>query len=678
MAKPKIDRIRNIGIVAHIDAGKTTVTERFLFYSGRTHKIGEVHDGEAQMDWMPQEQERGITITAAATTLEWLDHELHLIDTPGHVDFTIEVERSLRVLDGAVVVFCGRGGVEPQSETVWTQADKFHVPRIAFVNKLDRIGAEFDRVVTEIRERLGAVPVPLQIPIGEESGFQGVVDLIEQQSITWTGGEDAPPEVGGIPADLAERVAAGREALLEAVSDLDDNLAEKFLEGEEITADEIRAALRAGTLTNQIVPVLCGAALRNRGIQPLLDAVIHYLPSPREVPPVEASVPDTEEVQQLEPKENLPLCALAFKVAMDQGRKMVYFRVYSGKLKAGGPVFNPRTGNTEKVSRLLKMHANKRERLQQTVAGDIVVGMGLKTVGTGDTLCTAERPFMLESIDTYEPVISVAVEPKSLPEKDKMDFGLGKMVEEDPTFTVREDTETGQTLISGMGELHLEIITDRLTREYNVSVRVGKPQVVYRETVSAEATEEFTFERQKDEERVFGHARVTVAPAERGTGTQIKVSLPEEPPAPEHLVAAALEGIQEAFSSGPEGGYPIRDVVVTLVGLTVPEGVSADVPYKIAAQEAFRKAMRAGTVSLLEPVMEVEVVTPEESMGEVIGDLNQRGGRIESSQIRGAKRVIQAKVPLRQMFGYSTTLRSLTKGRANFTMRFYEFDRPAD
>ena len=674
----KIDHVRNIGIVAHIDAGKTTVTERFLYYSGRTHKIGEVHDGEAQMDWMPQEQERGITITAAATTLEWLKHELHLIDTPGHVDFTIEVERSLRVLDGAVVVFCGRGGVEPQSETVWTQADKFEVPRLAFVNKLDRVGAEFDRVVDEIRERLGARPVPLQMPIGGESGFRGVVDLIEQRSLRWSDSEQVSPEVGDIPAELAEETSRRREILLEAAADMDDTLAEKYLEGGEITVDEIRAALRRGTLANELVPVLCGAALRNRGIQPLLDAVIHYLPSPPEVRPVHGRILETGEIEVQEPKQNLPLSALAFKVAMDQGRKMVYFRIYSGKLRAGDPVYNPRTGNTEKVSRLLKMHANKRERLQQAVAGEIVVGMGLKTVGTGDTLCTRDKPLLLEAIDTYEPVISVAVEPKSLPEKDKMDFGLAKMVEEDPTFTVREDAETGQTLISGMGELPLDIIADRLTREYGINVRVGKPQVVYRETVAREATEEYTFERRQDDERFYGNARVRVAPAPRGSGNFVQTAIGAEEPPPEALVEAALEGIQEAFASGPEGGYPVRDVAVTLSGLNVVEGAHADVPYKIAAQEAFRTAMRSGTVELLEPIMEVEVVTPEDHMGEVIGDLNQRGGRIESSEFRGAKRVIEAKVPLHQMFGYSTSLRSLTKGRANFTMRFYEFDRPND
>lgn len=670
----KIDRVRNIGIVAHIDAGKTTVTERFLFYSGRSHKIGEVHDGEAQMDWMPQEQERGITITAAATTLSWRNHDIHLIDTPGHVDFTIEVERSLRVLDGAVVVFCGRGGVEPQSETVWAQADKFGVPRIAFVNKLDRVGAEFGPVVAEVREKLGANPVPIQIPIGEEGDFRGVIDLIEQRALYWTGGEDAPPTEDEIPASLREAAAQQRERLIEAVADFDDELAEHYLDGKELTPAEIRAALRKGTLSNRVVPVLCGAALRNRGIQPLLDAVVEYLPSPKEAAAVEAFVPGTEERVLQQPVDKAPLCALAFKVAMEQGRKMVFFRVYSGTLKPGDTVYNPRADKIDKVSRVLKMHANKRERIPAAVAGDIAVGMGLKSVGTGDTLCTREHPLLLESIDSYETVISVAVEPRNLPEKDKMDFGLAKMVEEDPTFSVREDAETGQTLISGMGELHLEIQTDRLMREYGITVRVGKPQVVYRETTRNTATEEYTFERKQDEERVFGHARVTVSPNPRGSGNTAVAAINADPPPPSALVNAALEGVREAFGSGPEGGYPIRDVKVVLNGLDVQEGVTGEVPYKIAAQEAFRKALRAATVQLLEPVMQVEITMPEETMGEVIGDLNQRGGRIESSEFRGAKRVIQAKVPLKQMFGYSTSLRSLTKGRAMFTMRFYEFD----
>ncbi|MDY0002349.1 MAG: elongation factor G [Polyangia bacterium] len=674
----KIDRVRNIGIVAHIDAGKTTVTERFLFYSGRTHKIGEVHDGEAQMDWMPQEQERGITITAAATTLAWQNHDIHLIDTPGHVDFTMEVERSLRVLDGAVVVFCGRGGVEPQSETVWTQAEKFGVPRIAFVNKMDRVGASFERVVGEIRERLGARPVPLQLPIGEEGDFKGVVDLIEQKAITFTGKEEDPPQLGEIPPELVEEAAVRRELLLEAAADLDDALAEKFLEGAEIAPAEIRAAIRTGTVQSRIVPVLCGAALRNRGIQPLLDAVVAYLPSPAEVKPVTARVPESgEKVVQLA-EEKAPLCALAFKIAMDQGRKMVYLRIYSGRLKPGDEVWNPRTKTSEKVSRLLKMHANKRERVDKAVAGDIAVGMGLKSFATGDTICTSERPFLLEAIDSYETVISVAVEPKNLPEKDKMDFGLAKLVEEDPTFTVREDAETGQTLISGMGELHLEIITDRLTREYNVTVRVGKPQVVYRETVRAAATDEYTFERRQEEERVFGHARVTVRPAPRGSGNSAVARLTADPPSAQALVDAALEGLREAFSSGPEGGYPVRDVEAILEAVNVVEGAVNVIPYKIAAQEAFRKAMRTGGVDLLEPIMKVEVVTPEDTMGEVIGDLSQRSGRIEQSQFSGQKTVLAAKVPLRQMFGYSTTLRSLTKGRATFTMKFFEFDRPSD
>ena len=668
----RIDQVRNIGIVAHIDAGKTTVTERFLFYSGRSHKIGEVDDGDTQMDRMLQEQERGITITAAATTFTWGNHDIHLIDTPGHVDFTIEVERSLRVLDGAVVVFCGRGGVEPQSETVWGQADKFDVPRIAFVNKLDCVGAEFLPVVAEIREKLGANPVPIQLPIGQSSDFCGVVDLIEQHAVYWTGKTDDLPTIGEIPTALRETAAQYRERLIEAVVDFDDTLAERYLENKEILPQQIRDALRIGTLTNQIVPVLCGAARRNRGIQPLLSAVVDYLPSPCESTKVEALIPGTEEYVQQQPKDSNPLCALAFKVAMDQGRKMVFFRVYSGRLKRGDTVYNSRTNKTDTVSRLFKMHADRREGIQVAVAGDIAVGMGLKSVGTGDTLCTRNNPFLLESIDSYETVISVAVEPKNLPEKDKMDFGLAKMVEEDPTFGVREDTETGQTLISGMGELHLEIQVDRLLRDYGISVRVGKPQVVYRETANGTATAEYTFERKQSEELLFGHAKVTVSPNRRGSGNIVVAETVGSPSAV--LVKATLEGVRGAFSNGPIGGYPIQDVKVVLNEILVQDGATSEIPYKIAAQEAFRKALYAATVQLLEPVMQVEVAVPEESMGDVMGDLNQRGGHIESSKLYAKKLVIQAKVPLTQMFGYSTSLRSLTKGRATFTMRFYRFD----
>ncbi len=671
----KIDRVRNIGIVAHIDAGKTTVTERFLFYAGRIHRIGEVHDGEAQMDWMLQEQERGITITAAATTFAWRKHDLHLIDTPGHVDFTIEVERSLRVLDGAVVVFCGRGGVEPQSETVWRQADKFGVPRIAFVNKMDRVGADFERVVGEIRERLGANPIPVQIPIGAEDKFQGVIDLIRLKAIYWSGEEDDTGEEREIPGEMLEQAQQAREAMIEALADLDDDLASKFLEGEDLTVDEIQSVVRAKTLTYEAVPVLCGAALRNKGIQPLLDAVIDYLPSPVEVPPVEGFDPQTREplTRRADPKE--PLCALVFKIAMDKGRKMAYMRIYSGTMQEGQTFYNPRTGNSGRVARLLKMHANRREKLKSASAGDIVAGMGLKDFATGDTICPKDHPIALEAIESYEPVIFQAVEPKTLADKDKLDFGLAKLVEEDPTFQVREDEETGQTVISGMGELHLEVIVDRLAREHGVDVRVGKPQVMYRETVDKPAEAEYVFQRKTDDEELFARVRVAVEPRPRGEGNLVHgpASVPED--LPEECLAGVSEGARNALNSGPLG-YEVRDVEVEILEIGSQETGCHAAAFHAASGQAVREAMEKAGPLLLEPIMDVEVVTPEEVVGEVMGDLNQRRGRIEASEFRGDKRTIRAKVPLRKMFGYSTDLRSLTKGRASFTMKFWQFDRP--
>ncbi len=671
----KIDRVRDIGIVAHIDAGKTTVTERFLFYAGRIHRIGEVHDGEAQMDWMLQEQERGITITAAATTFEWKKHDVHLIDTPGHVDFTIEVERSLRVLDGAVVVFCGRGGVEPQSETVWRQADKFGVPRIAFVNKMDRVGADFDRVVGEMRERLGANPIPIQIPIGAEDQFQGIIDLIRMKAVYWSGEEDDQGEEREIPADMAEQAEQAREAMLEALADLDDDLASKYLEGEELTVKDVQSVVRATTLRYDAVPVLCGAALRNKGIQPLLDAVVDYLPSPADVPAIEGFDPKTHETLTRPPDPKVPLCALVFKIAMDKGRKMAYMRIYSGTMQEGQEVYNPRTGHTGRVARLLKMHANRREKLKAASAGDIVAGMGLKDFATGDTVCPKEHPIALESIESYEPVIFQAVEPRTLADKEKMDFGLAKLVEEDPTFQVREDEDTGQTVIAGMGELHLEVIVDRLAREHGVDVRVGKPQVMYRETISGSAEAEYTFQRKTDEEELFAKVRVAVRARPRGEGNHIvgPAQVPED--MPEACLHGALEGANNALNSGPLG-YEVRDVEVEILELVAQETGCHEAAFHAAAGQAVRQAIEQAGPVLLEPIMDVEVVTPEEVVGEVMGDLNQRRGRIEASEFRGDKRTIRAKVPLKKMFGYSTDLRSLTKGRASFTMKFWQFDRP--
>jgi elongation factor G len=684
----KLERVRNIGIVAHIDAGKTTVTERFLYYAKRIHRTGEVHHGDAQMDWMPQEQERGITITAAATTLDWPDdktedstvyggfpiHEFHLIDTPGHVDFTIEVERSLRVLDGVVVVFCGVGGVEPQSETVWNQAEKFRVPRIAFVNKMDRVGADFQGVVEEIEKRLGARPVPVQLPIGAEDSFQGVVDLLEMKAVVWPVGVEQPQEAP-IPDDLREEAQRARERMIEAAADVDDEVAESFLEGRELDPRAVRQALRRGCLANKVVPVLCGAALRNKGIQPLMDAVVYYLPSPLEVPPMAGTRPGSEEREERKASDREPFSALVFKVQMDQGRKMCFLRIYSGTIAPGHEVYNPRLKKKEKVARLLHIHANRREgRIQKAGAGDIVGAMGLKLAGTGDTLCDAAKPVMLEPIDSYEPVISRAIEPRTLAEKDKLDFALNKIVDEDPTFRVKEDEETGQTLISGMGELHLEIVVDRLVREYRVEARVGKPQVVYRETVTGSGVGEATFERKLEEEMVYGHAQVRVEPLPRGSGVTYRRELPAEPPLPAAVVEAATEGLREASTAGATSGYPLVDVRVTLLGITPKEGLSSVVGYKVAAGEAFRRACREAGSALLEPIMEVEVITPEEFMGDVIGDLNSRSGAIDEVGFRGGKRVVHALVPMRRMFGYSTKVRSLTQGRANFTMQFAKFD----
>ncbi|MBW2733349.1 MAG: elongation factor G [Deltaproteobacteria bacterium] len=672
----KLERVRNIGIVAHIDAGKTTVTERFLFYSGRIHRMGEVHDGEAQMDWMPQEQERGITITAAATTLEWRGHELHLIDTPGHVDFTIEVERSLRILDGVVVVFCGVGGVEPQSETVWGQAEKFRVPRIAFINKMDRVGADFEGTLDQMRERLGAHPVRLQIPIGAEDAFRGVIDLFEMKAILWaSSSEDQEPSIAEIPPELQEQAELAREVMVEAAADVDDAIADTYLEGREIEVADLRKAIRRGCVESRFIPVLCGAALRNRGTQPLLDAVVDFLPSPLDVLPAIGVVPRTEEPAERPAHVKAPASALVFKVQMEQGRKAVYLRVYSGRIRAGMDIFNPRVGKKEKVARLFKVHANRRERIEEAGPGDIVAAVGLKFAVTGDTLCAADDPIIFERIDSYEPVISRAVEARTLAEKDKLDFALEKISSEDPTFRVSEDEETGQTLISGMGELHLDIIIDRLEREYHVEARLGKPQVVHRETVLDSAEDEYVFERKSDDEQLFGKARVRVAPRERGSGMAFHVALPEGETISPALVESMMEGLHDAAVAGVSAGFPLVDVEVTLLRVGLREGATNNVAYRAAACEAFRRASKKASPALLEPIMAMEVIVPEEFMGEVIGDLNARGGQIEELGFRGGKRLVKAQVPMRQLFGYSTAVRSLTQGRANFTMCFHSFDR---
>jgi elongation factor G len=671
----KIDQVRNIGVVAHIDAGKTTVSERFLYHSGRIHKVGEVHDGETQMDWMEQERERGITITAAATTFEWRKHEIHLIDTPGHVDFTIEVERSLRVLDGAVVVFCGVAGVQPQSETVWHQADKFKVPRVAFVNKLDRVGASFERVVADIRERLGANAVAVQAILGVEDAFHGVIDLVNQKAILFTGDVEDAPETVDIPAEHAELAATARDQLIQAIADLDDGIAEKYLEGHDITAAELAAAIRKATIAVKLVPVLGGTALRNKGIHPLLDAVIDYLPSPADVPPVTGVDPrQTGEKLVRAPKNNEPFAALAFKIAMDEGRKVVFLRIFSGTVDAGAEVLNVRTNKKERVARLFRIHAEKRERLDKAFAGEIVAAAGLKDATTGDTVCDPRSPILLERIDTYEPVISQAIEAESSSAKERLDFALVKMGDEDPTFRVREDPETGQTLIWGMGELHLEIIVDRMRREYGVQAKVGKPQVVYRETVLGEGEGHAVFEREMKEQAIYGEATCRVRARARGSGMEFKRSLPSSPiPLPDLIVQSAMQGLRDAASSGPDG-YPLEDVEVTLTQVAIREGADGEIGARAAAAEAFRRAVQNAQPSRLEPIMSVEVTVDDEFLGAVIGDLNQRRGHVQDVGERGGKKIVTAHVPLRNMFGYSTRLRSLTEGRATFGMLFHRHD----
>ena len=670
----KIDRVRNIGIVAHIDAGKTTVTERFLYYAGKIHRHGEVHDGEAKMDWMEQERERGITITAATTNFEWLKHDIHLIDTPGHVDFTIEVERSLRVLDGAVAVFCAVGGVQPQSETVWRQADRYRVPRLAFVNKMDRVGANFDSVVAEMKERLEAPAVPVQIPMGAESEFAGSIDLVDMKAVTYTGKIDDAPKVSDIPADYQESATAAREAMLEALSDVDDAIAEKFLDGAELSSDEVKQSIRAATIATDIVPVFCGTALRNKGVHRLLDAVVNYLPAPSDLPPIEGVLPrDPDQIERRAPKDSEPLAMLAFKVAMDEGRKVVFMRVFSGVAKPGLEVLNVRTGKKEKLARLFELHAERRQRIDRSGAGSIVAATGLKHTTTGDTLCAPNAQILLERIDTYEPVISVAIEAENNPEREKLEFALNKMVEEDPTFRVREDEETGQTIISGMGELHLEIIVDRLTREYKVKATVGRPQVVYRETVSKPSSGKATFERELKDEQLFGKAACTVAPLDRGAGVDIVNKLPPDLVVPEAIIEAALQGLQDAAQAGPDG-YPLEDVTVALTSVEFRDDANPIVSVRAAAAEAFRRSVTEAGPTKLEPIMDLEVILPEEALGAIIGDINQRRGHVQDVGTRGNKSVVQAKVALRNLFGYSNRVRSLSQGRAEFTMTFASYD----
>ena len=667
-----LEKTRNIGIMAHIDAGKTTTTERILYYTGVNYKIGEVHEGTATMDWMEQEQERGITITSAATSCTWKDHRINIIDTPGHVDFTAEVERSLRILDGAVAVFDAVAGVEPQSETVWRQADRYGVPRIAFVNKMDRVGADFDRCVRMMRERLGASPVVLQLPLGREDAFGGVIDLVEMSACVY---EDeslgAQFRDLGIPEEYADLALAAREEMVEAVADMDEELQEKYLSGAEVTNDELRAALRRATASNHLQPVFCGSAFRNKGVQPLLDAVLEYLPSPLDVPPIEGLV-DGDEVAVREPSDDAPFSALVFKIMTDPFvGQLAYMRVYSGRVETGQSVLNAKRGGKARIGRLLKMHANKREEIKRVWCGDIAAVVGLKSVTTGDTICDPRAAIVLESMDFPEPVLSVSIEPKTKADQEKLGLALEKLMREDPTFRVHTDPDTAQTLISGMGELHLEIITDRLMREFRVGASVGRPQVAYRETITAEASGEGRFVRQSGGRGQYGHCLLRVRPAE-GEGLEFEDAT-KGGVIPREFIKSIERGIAEALEAGPLAGYPVTGVAVEVYDGSTHDVDSSEIAFKIAGSMAWRDAAKDADPVLLEPVMAVEVVTPEDYMGDVMGDISSRRGKVRGMEMRNNTQVIGARVPLAEMFGYATDLRSVTQGRATYSMQFESY-----
>ena len=671
--KIQLERVRNIGVIAHIDAGKTTTTERILFYTGRTYKIGEVHEGTATMDWMEQERERGITITAAATTAAWRDHQVNIIDTPGHVDFTVEVERSLRVLDGGVVVFDAVAGVEPQSETVWRQANKYNVPRICFVNKMDRTGANYWRTIEMIRERLGANPAVIQLPLGKEAEYAGVIDLIDMKAQYYEDKLGAAPKIADIPAELLEEAQVHRERLVELVVETNDQMMEKYLEGGEITPDDIRRALRAATLTNQLVPILNGSALRNKGVQPMLDAVVDYLPSPLDVPPVSGVNPKSDEPELREPSDDQPFSALAFKIVADPfvGR-LAYIRVYSGVLSSGTYVYNASKGRRERVGRLLQMHANHREEIPEVRAGDICAIVGLKATFTGDSLTDPEKPIILESIKFPEPVISVAIEPKTKADQDKMGIALQRLAEEDPTFRVSTNAETGQTIIAGMGELHLEVLVDRMLREYRVEANVGRPQVAYRETITEPTRAEGRFVRQTGGRGQYGHAVIEVEPLGPAGGFEFENKIVGGS-VPREYVPAIEEGIREGLETGAVAGYPIVGVRARLIDGSYHEVDSSEMAFKIAGSMAIKEAVRRARPILLEPVMRVEVTTPEQWLGDVMGDLSSRRGQIVGIEARDPNQVVRALVPLERMFGYATDLRSMTQGRASYSMEFAEY-----
>jgi elongation factor G len=679
MAKANpLTTIRNIGIISHIDAGKTTVTERILFYTGLSHKLGEVHDGEATTDWMPQERERGISITAAAVSTKWRGYTITIIDTPGHVDFTIEVERSLRVLDGAVAIFCAVGGVEPQSEAVWHQADKYRVPRIAFVNKMDRIGADFFGVMQEMRDKLGAHPVPIQLPLGQEETFTGVIDLIDMRSLIWRDEDRGMSlETGPIPEMMQEVAGRYREALLEAVAETDEELLSTYLSTGALSPQDIRRGLRLGTLSTSMVPVLCGAGLRNKGIQPLLDAVIDYLPTPLDLPPVAGVNPKTGEQVSRASDPEAPFAAMAFKISMDQGRKLTYFRVYSGKTAPGAVVYDVNRQVQERIARLFRMHANKRERIDEAVAGDIVAATGLRDTGTGDTLCDETHPIQLEAIEFPEPVISVAIEPRSVGDQQKLSLALERLSNEDPTFHVKLDEETAQTILWGMGELHLDVVTRRLMEEFGVAAKVGKPQVVYRETLTRTVTVEGRFDREIGEKLQTGHVVLELAPLPNGSGVLFAVNSPTGS-IPSEFIPVIEQGVRRSAMAGALGGYPVVDVRVTLCGGSFDTNTSTALGYEVAAAQAFSEGCRKADPVLLEPIMAVEIVVPEEFLGGVINGLSARKARIEGITPKPRAKVVDALVPLSKMFGYSTELRSLSQGRATFSMHFARFDRATE
>ena len=673
MANTDLERTRNIGIIAHIDAGKTTTTERILYYTGRTYKIGEVHEGTATMDWMEQERERGITITAAATTAEWKGYRINIIDTPGHVDFTVEVERSLRVLDGGVVVFDAVAGVEPQSETVWRQADKYKVPRICFVNKMDRVGASFERTLQMIVDRLGANPVPVQIPIGAEGNFRGVIDLLGQKALTFGERPNDPIQEGEIPAELQDEAARRRQEAIEKIVEFDDALLERFFAEEEISVPELKAALRKATIAGTLVPILCGSALKNKGVRPLLDAVIDYLPSPLDIPPVTGTNPRTnaEEVRHADPSE--PFCALAFKIVTDPFvGKLAFIRVYSGTLKTGSYAYNSSRDQRERVGRLVQLHANERKDIPEVKAGEIAAIVGPKSTITGDTLCDETKPIVLESIIFPEPVIRVAIEPKTKQDQDKMGIALGKLSDEDPTFRVYTDQETGQTIIAGMGELHLEVIVDRLMREHRVDANVGRPQVAYRESITQPARARDPFKRQTGGRGMYGDVELTVEPLPPGSGIQFEWKIVGGS-VPREYSTAVEAGAREAIEGGVIANYPMVDVKVAAVDGSYHEVDSNEMAFKIAASQTTKAALRKANPQLLEPMMEVEVVTPDDFLGDVMGDLNSRRGQVEGMEPRGNGQVVKAKVPLAEMFGYATDLRSMTQGRATYSMQFSHY-----